>query len=107
LTTSSELHGEVTIPELAKELALCRAVSLAGDEGFDKIVVVSNYLSLVQRWQSPKLDRSIKLLQTRFSSLSIHHVRESAHILARLTEQFISSAFRNFIYARVHSENFL
>jgi hypothetical protein len=60
LTDCSELREEVTAPELAEALALSRAVSLAADEGFDKVMVVSDYLSLVQqRWQSPDLDRSI------------------------------------------------
>jgi hypothetical protein len=59
LTACSELREEVTTPELAEALALSRAVSLAGNEGFDKIMVVSDCLSLVQRWQSSDLDRSI------------------------------------------------
>jgi ribonuclease HI len=95
LTACSELREEVTAPELAEALALSRAVSLAADEGFNKVMVVSDCLSLVQRWQSPELDRSIvgvviqdiKHLQTGFSSFVITHVRRqcnvSAHILAR------------------------
>jgi hypothetical protein len=83
-------------------------VSLAADEGFDKVMVVSDCLSLVQRWQSPELDRSIvgvviqdiKQLQTRFSSFTISHVRRQcnvlAHILARSAELFLSTVFRNF-----------
>jgi hypothetical protein len=109
LTACSELREEVTALELAEVLALSHVVSLAADEGFDKVMVVSDYLSLVQqRWQSPDLDRSIvgvviqdiKQLQTGFSSFAITHVRRQynvlAHILARSAELFRSTVFRNF-----------
>jgi hypothetical protein len=108
LTACSELREEVTALELAEVLALSHVVSLAADEGFDKVMVVSDYLSLVQRWQSPELDRSIvcvviqdiKQLQTRSSSFAITHVlcqcNVSAHILARSAELFRSTVFRNF-----------
>jgi hypothetical protein len=98
LIACSELREEVTTPELAEALELSCMVSLADNEGFNKIMVVSDCLSLVQRWQSSDLDHSImgvvikeiKLLQTGFSSFSIGHVRHqsnmSAHILARAAE---------------------
>jgi ribonuclease HI len=107
LAACSELRDEVTAPELAEALAIRHAVSLAGEEGFDKVMVVSDCLSLVQRLNSSELDRSIvgvvtqeiNFLRSSFSSFTVNHVRrqcnESAHILARLAEQFISSVFRN------------
>jgi hypothetical protein len=88
-------------------LALRRAVSLANDEGFDKAMVVSDYLSLILRLQSSELDRSmvsvvvqdIKLAAS-FASISFSHVyrqcNESAHIMARSAKLFRSSFFRNF-----------
>jgi hypothetical protein len=91
-----------------KILALRRAVSLAGCEGFGKIMVVSDCLSLIQRVNSSVLDRSnvgvvvqdIKFLARNFDEISFSHVRrhcnESAHILARSAESFSSSVFRNF-----------
>jgi hypothetical protein len=100
---------EVTTPELAEALALRRAVSLAGDEGFDKLMVVSDCLSLIQRINSSELDRSpigvvvqdIKLLATKFIAVSFSHIfRESnfaAHTLARSAERFVSICFRNSI----------
>jgi hypothetical protein len=53
LTACSELLNEVTMPELAEALALRRAIALAGEEGFNKVMVVSDSLSLVQRLRSP------------------------------------------------------
>jgi hypothetical protein len=90
-------------------MALRRALSLAGDEGFDKIVVASDCLSLVQRVNSPVIDRSqvgvivqdIKTLADGFASVSFIHVYRqcniAAHTLARSAEQFISVVFRNSI----------
>jgi hypothetical protein len=98
----------VTAPELAEALGMRRAVSLATDEGFSKIQVVSDCLSLVQRINSQVQDRSfvgvvvqdIKTIATGFNEFSVYHVRhqcnESAHILARSAELFICSVFRNF-----------
>jgi ribonuclease HI len=104
----SELHEEVTTPEIAEALALRRALSLAGDEGFSKIMVVSDCLSLVQRVLAPSVDRSsvgvvvqdIKALAQDFEVFSLSHVyrqfNESAHILARSAERYVFSVFRNF-----------
>jgi hypothetical protein len=108
LLACSELLEMVTTPEIAEALALRRAVSLAGCEGFGKIMVVSDCLSLIQRVNSSVLDRSnvgvvvqdIKFLARNFDEISFSHVRrhcnESAHILARSAESFSSSVFRNF-----------
>jgi hypothetical protein len=108
LAACSELLNEVTMPELAEALALHRAVALAGEEGFNKVVVVSDCLFLVQRLMSPAQDRSfvgvvcqdIKLLRSGFTTFSINHVsrhsNESAHILARSAEHFVSYLVRNF-----------
>jgi hypothetical protein len=85
-----------------------RAISLAGDEGFGRLQVVSDCLSVIQRINSTTTDRSIvgvviqdiKHLADSFEEVSFTHVRrhcnESAHILARSAERFISSTFRNF-----------
>jgi ribonuclease HI len=108
LAGCSELLDGVTAPELAEALEMRHAVSLATDEGFSKIQVVSDCLSLVQRINSQVQDRSyvgvvvqdIKTIATSFHEFSVSHVRrqcnESAHILARSAELFISSVFRNF-----------
>jgi ribonuclease HI len=108
LAACSELISEVTAPELAEALAVRRAISLAGDEGFGRLQVVSDCLSVIQRINSTMTDRSIvgvvvqdiKHLADSFEEVSFTHVRrhcnESAHILARSAERFISSTFRNF-----------
>ncbi|KAK1601136.1 hypothetical protein QYE76_017517 [Lolium multiflorum] len=78
----NELHDEVTTPELAEALALRRALSLAGDEGFGRIMVVSDCLSLIQRVNSSTMDRSsvgvvvqdIKALASHFEVSSFTHV---------------------------------
>ncbi|KAK1667273.1 hypothetical protein QYE76_055432 [Lolium multiflorum] len=81
----NELHDEVTTPELAEALALRRALSLAGDEGFGRIMVVSDCLSLIQRVNSSTMDRSsvgvvvqdIKALASHFEVSSFTHVYQS------------------------------
>jgi ribonuclease HI len=105
----SELVQEVTMPEIAEALALRRAVSLAGDEGFDSLVIASDCLSLVQRFNSSSVDRShvgvvvqdIKALCANFASVSVIHVYRhsnvAAHTLARSAERFVSVIFRNSI----------
>jgi hypothetical protein len=84
------------------------ALSLASDEGFGKAMVVLDCLSLIQRVNSSTVDRStvgvvvqdIKSLASNFNEISFTHVyrqcNESAHIIARYAEHFISSVFRNF-----------
>jgi hypothetical protein len=88
-------------------LAKRRTISLASEEGFDKLMVVSNCLSLIQRLHASELDHSsvgvvvqdIKSLAANFTSISFDHVRhhcnELEHILARSVELFVSSIFRN------------
>jgi hypothetical protein len=107
LLACSELLHMITTPEL-EALALRRAVSIADSEGFGKLMVVSDCLSLIQRVNSSALDRSnvgvvvqdIKHLALNFIEISFSHVcrhcNESAHILARSAELFSSSVFRNF-----------
>jgi hypothetical protein len=58
LVASSELIFEVTASELAEALAVRRAISLAGDEGFGRLQVVSDCLSFIQRINSTTTDRS-------------------------------------------------
>jgi hypothetical protein len=109
LLACSELVEEVTMSELAKALALRRALVLAGEEGFDRLIVASDCLSLVQRINNPEFDRSqvgvvvldIKSQISEFSSVSVSHVfRQSniaAYTLARSTEHFIFATFRDSI----------
>jgi ribonuclease HI len=108
IAACSELVDAVTSPELAEALAVRRAISLAGEEGFGKVLVVSDCLSVIQRINSTVIDRSvvgvivqdIKHSSGSFEEISFSHVRrhlnESAHILARSAKRFISSTFRNF-----------
>jgi hypothetical protein len=78
----SELVKEVTTPEVAEALAVRRALSFAKEEGFDKLVIASDCLSLVRRINSSELDRSqvgvvvqdIKAMATNFASPSFIHV---------------------------------
>jgi ribonuclease HI len=107
LAACGELFDEVTASELAEALVLRRALSLADDEGICKLVVVSDCLSAIQRIQSTAMDRrlvgvviqDIKELANN-TNIYFSHVRrqcnESAHILARSAEHFVSSVFRNF-----------
>jgi hypothetical protein len=90
-------------PELAEALALRRAFELARDEGFDRAIFESDYLSLVHRLNSQLMDRSsvgiivagIKHPVKDFSSVSFKHVKrifnEAAHRLAKSLENVNSS----------------
>jgi hypothetical protein len=96
-------------PEIAEALALRRALSLAGAEGFEKLIVASDCLSLVQRVNSSEIDRSqvgvvvqdIKAIASGFSLVSFTHIYRqcnvAAHTLARSAEQFVSVVFKNSI----------
>ena len=95
LAAASEPLLGFTSPELAEALALRRAVAIARDGNFAKVIFVSNRLSLIQRLKSVKPDRSpagsvvmdIKHMVDGFSSATFRHVRrslnEAAHILAK------------------------
>jgi ribonuclease HI len=95
LVACREHLNQITEPEYAEALALRRAVVLAKEEGFDRVVFASDCLSLVQRLSSSAKDRSnvgimvadIKVLTQHFSSASFCHVKrnlnEVAHILAK------------------------
>jgi hypothetical protein len=99
LVASEPLTG-FTTPELAEAMALRRAVAIAADHGFDKIIFGSDCLSLIQRLQSTGQDRSevgsvvldIKQMVASFSSSTFRHVyrsmNEAAHILARTCDVF-------------------
>ena len=107
LAACSRLLNEVTIPEVAEALAIRSAVTLSLDEGWDKIIIVSDCLSVIQRLGAGARDRSligvviedIKALATSISSLSFRHVKRlcnnSAHTLARRAEISGSAFFRN------------
>jgi ribonuclease HI len=109
LLSCSELLEEVTMPEIAEAMALRRALSLASEEGFDKIIVASDCLSLILRINDSTVDRSqvgvlvqdIKALSSEFVSVNFIHVfrqcNVAAHTLARSAEQFISFVVRNSI----------
>jgi hypothetical protein len=96
LAAASEPLQGLTDPEGAEALALHRAMVIAKDRGYAKVIFASDCLSLVQRVNSVAPDRSmvgtvvrdIKDLITSFSSASFHHVRRSlnevAHTLARI-----------------------
>jgi ribonuclease HI len=98
LAACSELINEVTSPELAEALAIRRALALAREEGFDKIMVASDCLSVVHRINNSTQDRSflgvviedIKKETTSFTSYSFFHIprkrNESTHVLAKRSE---------------------
>jgi hypothetical protein len=81
-------------------MALRRAVAIAADQGFDRIIFRSDCLSLIQQLQSTGQDRSlvgsvvldIKQMVASFSSSTFRHVHRStngaAHILARTCDVF-------------------
>jgi hypothetical protein len=100
-----EHQNEVTSPELAKCLAMRRAIQFAQAESHQRIILASDCLSVVQRLADSGSDRStmgvvvtdIKRIAASFSSCVFHHIPHglngAAHLLARSCE---NSAFVNF-----------
>jgi hypothetical protein len=109
LVACNERLEHVTDPELAEALACRRGLNLDRDEGFSKVMVASDCLSLVLRLQSAAKDRSgvgtvvadIKNLAASFLVCSFAHVKRQlnvpAHILARSCEQSFSQVYRGVI----------
>jgi ribonuclease HI len=98
LTACSEHQEEVTTPEIAEALAMRRAITLAKDEGFAKIIINSDCLSVVNRVNSMEDDRSlcgpvihdIRKLMASFASCSVRHVLRglnvAAHTMAKMSQ---------------------
>jgi hypothetical protein len=94
LAASERLLGYAT-PELAEAMALRRAVSIACEQGMDRVIFASDCLSLIQRVTATGQDRSqvgsvvldIRCSAAGLSSASFRHVsrssNEAAHIMAR------------------------
>jgi ribonuclease HI len=109
LASCNEKLENVTAPELAEALACRRALNFARDEGFFKVALASDCLSLIQRIQSNEWDRlgvrvvvsDIKNLATSFIVCSFSHVKRQlnipAHILARSCEHSVSMVYRGVI----------
>ena len=109
LDACNQLLDEVTAPEIPEALAIWCALTLACDEGMNKIIIASDCLSMVQRLNSLGRDGSlvgvvvedIKMLATSLSVVLFRHINRllsnSAHILACRVEQFVSSVFHNFV----------
>jgi ribonuclease HI len=95
LAAHSQLLDETMTPEIAEAHAIRCAVSLARDEGWNRIVLASDCLAVIQRIKAPERDRSlvgvviedIKFLAHSLSSVTFRHVsrlcNNSAHTLAR------------------------
>jgi ribonuclease HI len=102
----SDTYQEVIIPELAEAMAMRRALTFAKEEGLERVSLASDCLSIVQRINTGKMDRSIcgpviqdiKSLVASFLQCSIFHVRREqnmgAHLLARSSEFSMSSVWR-------------
>jgi hypothetical protein len=58
LIACSQIFDEVTAPELAEALAIRRALSLVQDEAFNKIILASDCLSVIQRIRASVMDRT-------------------------------------------------
>jgi hypothetical protein len=84
------------VTELAEAFAVKHAVTLARNEGLDRIIVLSDCLSLVQRINSSSQDRSlvgvmvkdIKEITSPMSLVAFHHIsrlcNNSAHLVSRI-----------------------
>ena len=107
LAACSERLDGITTPELAEALAFRRSTALARDEGYQNVIIASDCLSVVQRLNLSRRDRStvgavisdIKSMAEGFSSVVFRHVSRvvnvAAHTLARSCDHFVSSFIRN------------
>jgi ribonuclease HI len=90
LVACGERSDDVMMPELAEALAIRRAVFFAREEGFSKIIVASDCLSVIQRIKSSMTDRSeygpviedIKFSSKLFVSLEFRHVLRVLNVAA-------------------------
>jgi hypothetical protein len=106
-------------PELAKAVALRRAVQLARVERVDNVICETDCLSLVQRLKSSTMDRStfgmvvaeIKGFGRVFSSISCRHVKrvfnQAEHLLAKSSLDVNSSCVLISFCSGVHPGNIL
>jgi ribonuclease HI len=105
----SERNDEVVTPEIAEAMAMRRAISLAKDEGYDKIIINSDCLSVVQRVIAESEDCStcdpmihdIRNISNTFTSCSFRHVNRAlnvaAHCLAKLSESVICTVWHGVV----------
>lgn len=92
LLAVNERHTGCISPETAEAMAIRCALRAALDEGYQKIVLASDCLSIIQRIQSVGCDRSmngalisdIKVLATGFWDCSFMHVSRSTNAAAHL-----------------------
>jgi ribonuclease HI len=110
----SEQFEEVVAPEIAEALAMRRAIILAKEEGFSKVIVSSDCLLVVQRVTNGQEDRSlcgsvihdIRKLVDSFTSCFFRHVYRSlnvaAHTLAKSSEFSVCSVWRGVIPDCIH-----
>uniref|UniRef100_A0A8I6Z480 RNase H type-1 domain-containing protein n=1 Tax=Hordeum vulgare subsp. vulgare TaxID=112509 RepID=A0A8I6Z480_HORVV len=96
----------VILPELAEAIAIQRGLLFSLGEGFQKVILGSDCLTVIQRINSLSQDRSlcgpviqdIKQLRGSFMSCSIFHVRReqnvAAHLLARSCNQLECHVWR-------------
>ena len=90
LAACGEHVDGVTSPEMAEVLALRSALSFAVEEGFGRLLMASDCLSVIQRVSSSEVDRSalgavtedIKRLACLAPSCSFIHVFRGANALA-------------------------
>jgi hypothetical protein len=90
LAACSELLNDVMTSKPVEALAMRRAISFVGNEGFGKIPVVSDYLPVIQCINSMEIDQS-----SVGGDLSRHQIF-SRDNFSSLSEEFICSCFRKF-----------
>jgi hypothetical protein len=102
----STVTDDVILPELAEAMSIRQALSFAREEGFPKIILASDCLSVIQRIKSSMTDRSpfgsviedIKTSSKYFISCYFRHVvrvlNVPAHQLARGCSSLANSVWR-------------
>jgi hypothetical protein len=100
LVACSKLLNQVIAPEIAEALTITSAVTLAHDEGLNKVLLGLDCLSFIQRIQSlvSVVVEDIKTLTASLSYVKFQRVsrlcNSSAHTMARRAELSGSCLFR-------------
>jgi hypothetical protein len=97
LVACCDKFPNVTVPEMAEAMAIRFALSFARGECLDNFTCATDYLSVVQRVNSPGKDRSacgsviedIKRLLSSFQSSSITHVYRSQNVAAHVLAHYV------------------
>uniref|UniRef100_J3L042 RNase H type-1 domain-containing protein n=1 Tax=Oryza brachyantha TaxID=4533 RepID=J3L042_ORYBR len=107
LLASNERAVGILTPEIAEAWAIRRALTIAKEEGLQRVIVASDCLPVIQKLQTPVRDRSrvgclvedIKKIGAGMNACSFIHVSRlcnvEAYTLAHCSEHSVCNIYRN------------